>query len=229
MADVCVVPNATSEDKPFLRQSANGLELVSGALTVRADYTHMIPRLKPNRLSGEMLVRAAKIKGAGAQDSPLTAVDATAGLGEDSLLLAAAGFEVQLFERNHIIAALLADGLRRAASVAELAPIVSRMRATEADSMRALRQLEYAPDIILLDPMFPAKRKDSAAKKKLQLFQQLEQPCEDEEALLEAAIAANPRKIVIKRPAKGPYLAGRKPAYSIQGKAIRYDCLAFAR
>lgn len=39
-----------------------------------------------------------------------------------------------------------------------------------------------------------------------------------------AAIAASPRKIVIKRPLKGPYLADIKPDYSLVGKAIRYDC-----
>ena len=219
----------TEEHEATLRRGEQGLELVSGPMAIRADYAHLLPRLKPNRLSGELLVRAAKIKGAASSGEPLRAVDATAGLGEDALLLAAAGFEVQLFEHNPTIAALLEDGLRRAADVPELAPIVARMHATQADSTQALRNLGYAPDVILLDPMFPAKRKDSAAKKKLQLLQQLETPCDDEEGLLEAAIAANPRKIVIKRPMKGPYLAGRKPAYSISGKAIRYDCLVFAR
>ena len=41
----------------------------------------------------------------------------------------------------------------------------------------------------------------------------------------QAAVSAGPRKIVIKRPLKGPFLAGRKPDYSITGKTIRYDCL----
>ena len=31
--------------------------------------------------------------------------------------------------------------------------------------------------------------------------------------------------MVIKRPAKGPLLAGIKPSYSIAGKAVRYDCI----
>ena len=57
------------------------------------------------------------------------------------------------------------------------------------------------------------------------LLQKLERPCEDEAALLEAACSALPRKIVVKRPAKGPYLAGRKPSYSLAGKAVRYDCI----
>ena len=61
--------------------------------------------------------------------------------------------------------------------------------------------------------------------KKLQLLQKLEAPCSDETELLEAAIQAGPKKVVIKRPLKGPYLADRKPAYSIRGKAVRYDCI----
>ena len=44
------------------------------------------------------------------------AVDATAGLGEDSLLLAAAGFEVTLCEADPVIAVLLEDALTRAAA-----------------------------------------------------------------------------------------------------------------
>ena len=73
--------------------------------------------------------------------------------------------------------------------------------------------------------MFPEKRKSSLTKKKFQLIHELEKPCDDEEELLGAALSAHPRRIVIKRPLKGPYLAGIKPDYSIKGKTIRYDCL----
>ena len=69
----------------------DGLSLRSGDQVLKGDFTRMLPRLKQGSLSGELLVRTAKIKDASA---PLTAVDATAGLGEDSLLLAAAGFHV---------------------------------------------------------------------------------------------------------------------------------------
>ncbi len=72
--------------------------------------------------------------------------------------------------------------------------------------------------------MFPAREKSAAVKKKFQLLQRLEKPCDDEAALLGAARAARPKKVVVKRPAKGPALAGSTPDYSISGKAIRYDC-----
>ena len=206
-----------------LRLDAGGLTLTDGTLSLQADFTHMLPRLKPQNLGGEMLVKAAKMK-----DIPCpTLIDATAGLGEDSLLLAAAGFHVQLYEYDPVIAALLRDALRRAAEVPELSEIVGRMELHEADSIAALPMLRDAPDVVLLDPMFPERQKSALIKKKFQLLQQLEAPCTDEEALLSAAIAAHPRKIVIKRPLKGAYLAGRKPGYSLTGKAIRYDCLVF--
>ena len=203
-----------------------GLVLTDGRMEVQGDFAHMAFRLKPANLKRELLVRAARIRGG---DGPLTAIDATAGLGEDALLLAAAGFEVQLFERNPVIVALLRDALARASAVPELAPAVARMSLAEADSVAALPSVAEAPDVVLLDPMFPAKRKDAAVKKKLQLLQRLERPCDDEEALLEAALSARPRKVVVKRPVKGPCLAGRTPSYSLSGKAVRFDCYAIAR
>ena len=84
-------------------------------------------------------------------------------------------------------------------------------------------------DVVYLDPMFPGRSKSAAVKKKFQFLHRLEMPCEDEMALLEAARAAHPRKIVIKRPVKGPHLAGVKPDYTLRGKAVRYDCIVMAR
>lgn len=77
--------------------------------------------------------------------------------------------------------------------------------------------------MVYLDPMFPERRRRAATNKKLQLFQRLERPCEDEEALMHAALAAHPRKLVVKRPLKGPHLAGLKPSSSLAGKVVRYD------
>ena len=102
------------------------------------------------------------------------------------------------------------------------------MTVYEGDSIEYMASLDSAPDVVLLDPMFPERQKSALIKKKFQLIHRLEKPCEDEEALLNAAVNLRPHKIVIKRPAKGAYLAGRKPDYSLDGKAIRYDCFVFA-
>ena len=204
-----------------LRRDERGLALVGAGMELRGDFTRMLPRLRQGRLQQELLVRAARVRGV---EAP-TAVDCTAGLGEDSLLLAAAGFRVTLFERDRTIAALLADAMERAAEEPQLADAVGRMTLVGGDSISGLAELDFAPDVVYLDPMFPARTKSAAVKKKFQLLHHLEQPCEEEEALVSAALAACPRKVVIKRPAKGPQLAGVKPSYSIAGKAVRYDVL----
>lgn len=204
-----------------LESGADGLALSDGHMSICGDFSHMLPRLKPHNLKRELLVKAAKVKRAEA--GRLRAIDATAGLGDDALLLAAAGFDVTLYERNPLIAALLRDALSRARRDPTLAPVVERMRLAEGDSTTALPLLDFRPDIVLLDPMFPAKGKDAAAKKKLQMLQKIEQPCTDETALLEAALSTQARKVIVKRPVKGPHLAGRKPSYTLSGKAIRYD------
>ena len=206
---------------PELVRDGDGLSLVGGGMAFRGDFARMLPRLRPDRLSRELLVRAAKVKGA---LSPV-AVDATAGLGEDSLLLAAAGFSVTLCERDPAICALLEDAVARAAEDPRLAPVVARMTLVAGDSLEALASLPEPPDVVYLDPMFPERRKSAAVKKKFQLLHQLEPPCEEQEELLTAALGARPRKVVIKRPLKGPELAGAKPSYSLAGKAIRYDVI----
>lgn len=204
-----------------LVQSEQGLALVAEGMVLRGDFAHMMSRLRADRLGRELLVRAARVHGI---DAPV-AVDATAGLGEDSLLLAAAGFSVTLIERDPVIAALLADALDRGASDPQLAPIVARTRLVQGDAVGLLPALDFIPDVVFLDPMFPVKHKDAATKKKLRIFQMLEKPCEDEEALLQAALASHPRKIVVKRPLKGSPFGSAKPSSLLAGKVVRYDII----
>lgn len=210
-----------------LRETDAGLTLVGDSMELRCDFEEMLPRIKPGRLQQELLVKAAKIKGA---QSP-TAIDCTAGLGQDSFLLAAAGFTVRMFERDETIAALLEDGLTRAGNNPMISSVAKRMSLDRSDSLQHLESLaqssEQAPDVIYLDPMFPARQKSAAVKKKFQLLHVLEKPCDEaeEDALIRAAFAAGSRKVVIKRPVKGGHLAGIKPSYSITGKAVRYDVL----
>lgn len=213
--------NQLGEKGVELRRDAEGLALVGDGMVLRADFARLLPRLRPDRLGRELLVRAARVRGA---EAP-TAVDATAGLGEDSLLLAAAGFTVTMFEQDPVIAALLREALERAANEPQLAGVVARMALVEGDSVTGLREMGFSPDVVFLDPMFPERTKSAAVKKKFQLLHHLERPCDNEDELLDAALAAHPRKIVIKRPPKGPWLAGAKPSHSLAGKAVRYDVI----
>ena len=205
----------------LLREDERGVALTGDGMELRGDFSRMLPRLRHGALQRELLVRAARVRGV---DAP-TAVDATAGLGEDALLLAAAGFSVTLCEHDPVIAVLLRDALRRAAEDDRLRDVVARMRLVEADSVEVLEGLVASPDVVYLDHMFAERRKAAVTNKKLQLLQRLERPCPDEEALVCAAISAHPRKVVVKRPLKGPNLGGVKPSSSLSGKVVRYDVI----
>lgn len=202
----------------------DGLSLTGYGLTYRGDFEQMLRRVCNGHLQHEMLVHVAKSK----KENPV-AVDATAGMGEDSFLLAAYGYEVTMFEQNPVVAALLKDSLRRAKYHPILGEIAARMHLVEGNSIELLPKLVKEIDLIYLDPMFPSRQKSGLINKKLQLIQKLEQPCPEEEALLEMAMQIKPQKIVIKRPLKGTFLANQKPHYSIKGKAIRYDCFVYPK
>ncbi len=209
-------------DDTFLHLSARGLSLERGELSICPDFSLLLPRLAPGKLHRELVVRAAKLKGQ--CDDPL-AIDATAGLGEDALFLAAYGYTVHLYERDPVIAALLRDAISRAVADPDIAEYARRMLVFEQDSIEAMEHLDRRPDIIYLDPMFPERKKSAAVKKKFQLLHEIESSAQDEEELLNAALRVNPRKIIIKRPLKGPQLAGYKPSYALLGKAVRFDCI----
>lgn len=220
------INDETVSEELALKLDGTGLSLTDGKLSMQGDFHHVLPRTQKGRLASEMLVKAAKIKSCGAN---AVAIDATAGMGEDSFLLAAAGFTVHLYEYDPVIAALLEDALFRARKDAELCDTASRMILHCEDSIAALKGSEQNADVVLLDPMFPERQKSALIKKKFQLLQQLERPCDAEEELLTAALQSGARRIIIKRPLKGPYLGNRKPDYSLNGKAIRYDCFVKAR
>ena len=198
---------------------SKGVSLTGFGLSYQGDFENMLHRVTNGRLQHEMLAKAVKT-----DQENLKAIDATAGMGEDSLLLAACGYQVTLYEQNPVIAILLKDALRRAKKNTVLKDIVSRMQLVEGDSIEHLNKRLDPVDVIYLDPMFPGRQKSGLINKKLQLIQKLEPPCSKETALFDAAMAAQPSKIIVKRPLKSPYLDERVPSYSLKGKAIRYDC-----
>ncbi len=204
---------------------ANGtLSLTDGMMELCGDFSELKKRVKNGMsvLRRESLVKAAMIKG---NTNGVTVFDATAGLGEDSFILAASGFNVVLFEKNNVIFELLQNAYERGVKDSEISPILGRMTLIKGDSTQMLQLAEVRPDVVFLDPMFPQRRKSGKIKKKFQLLQQLEEPCVSEKDLIDAAIDAKPVKIIIKRPENGEFLAGIRPSYSIKGETIRYDCI----
>ncbi len=207
-----------------LRRAADRLELckpgdpgLPGSLWV--DFSATVAGRRRHQPGRDLLVQAVKVR---VEVEPLL-VDATAGMGRDGFLLAAAGFRVVMFEANPVVAALLADGLERARRLAELASTVDRIRLVVADAVDHLPNLENHPHVIYLDPMFPLRTKSALVKQELRLLQLLDRHSSDPALLLQTALAVQPRKVVVKRPLKGPALSAWPPDYSLKGKAIRFD------
>tara|TARA_R110002167_G_scaffold111870_2_gene283986 strand:- start:1379 stop:2200 length:822 start_codon:yes stop_codon:yes gene_type:complete len=174
----------------------------------------------------EAIARAIGLKG---QDS-LQVLDATAGLGRDAFVLASLGCVVDMIERSPVVAALLQDGLDRAAVDLTLANwLPTRMQLLHGvakdllSNWQSIQPPLTRPDVVYLDPMFPHRKKSAAVKKEMRLFQQLLGPDEDADLLLEPALALAKKRVVVKRPTGAPFLAGKKPQIEMLGKANRFD------
>lgn len=231
-------------DELIVEFSEEGVALLADGMRNQGDFERFLGRLRPGCWEREMLIKTARFRKKEQTADPLSespgkdkkrprpnglrALDATAGMGEDALILAAAGFTVELAEQDPIIHLLLEDSITRAREGEEiyLRQLVSGMRLLEGNSIPWMRAAQSGYwDLIYLDPMFPERKKSALVKKKFQLLHYLERPAADEQELLQAALSARPKKIVIKRPLKGPDLGGQKPSYRIRGKAIRYDVI----
>ena len=158
----------------------------------------------------------------------LRVLDATAGLGRDSFVLADMGCTVALCEREPLIAAMLERGLKAAAGSGDpwLQEVVRRMTLYSQDA-RSLTAGSAAPfDVIYLDPMFPARDKTAAVKKEMALFQLLlgSGPTrEDAGALLQWALDQEVARVVVKRPPRAPALGTQQVSHNLGGKAVRFD------
>ncbi|WP_236711980.1 class I SAM-dependent methyltransferase [Pseudomonas sp. EpS/L25] len=217
----------TATDEDFaLQLGVQGLQLVQRGPDapgpVRVDFAEgaAAHRRKFGGGAGQMIAKAVGV-GPGVRPRIL---DATAGLGRDGFVLATLGCPVTLVERQPLIAALLEDGLARAARDPEAASIVALMTLVQADSTAYLQGEEgEAPEVIYLDPMFPHRDKSALVKKEMRLFRPLVGDDLDAPALLAAALARASHRVVVKRPRKAPAIEGVKPGYVLEGKSSRYD------
>lgn len=172
----------------------------------------------------EMLCKA--VAGKQTQHKVETVLDATAGLGRDSFILALAGYQVSLFERSPIVAALLSDGLQRLSEEAEMRDVYHRLDFTHTDSLRTLIGEEKERrqwDVVYLDPMFPERKKSALVKKEMRIFKTVVGADLDADDLLPAAMSVAKQKVVVKRPKQAGFLNDRKPSHQLSGKTGRFD------
>jgi len=187
---------------------------------VAADFCGELQRelARPGAGRRRALARAA---GLGPGEPP-EVVDATAGLGRDAFRLASLGCQVMLVERSPVVAALLADGMRRASADSCAAPAIGRLRLVTGDARDVLRRAP-PPDVVLIDPMYPPARKSAAPGRELALLRQLLGPDADAGELLAVARDVARRRVVVKRRAHDPPLEGARPDLSWPGRSTRFD------
>lgn len=176
----------------------------------------------------ELLARAI----GGKPHQALSILDATAGFGRDSYILATLGFSVTLLERAPLIHLLLADAIANAMKTPTIAPILSRLTLINADAIDWLHHHQHRQhkqiDVIYLDPMFPKREKSAAVKKESLILQDLlsaDGPDDDntDGSLLQAAIACANKRVVIKRPRLSENIANQKPNFFLKGNSCRFD------
>lgn len=176
--------------------------------------------------TGQMIAKAVGVQ-PGVRPRVL---DATAGLGRDAFVLASLGCNLTLIERQPLIAALLEDGLARAAVDRDVGPIVAQMRLLTGNAIELISEWQgEPPQVIYLDPMFPHRDKSALVKKEMRLFRPFVGDDLDAPALLAAALALASHRVVVKRPRKAPVIDGGKPTYALEGKTSRYDIYALKK
>ena len=105
----------------------------------------------------------AKAMGLRAGKTP-SVIDATAGLGRDSFLLASLGAQVTLIERSEQMHTLLVQGMERARQEGgEFSEIMDRMTLLQGDAKDLLPGL-FA-EAILIDPMHPPRTNSALVKR----------------------------------------------------------------
>ena len=201
-----------------LQQTGKG---APGPLRVDFDSGKQAWRQRHGGGRSQLIARAVGLH-KGAQPEVL---DATAGLGGDSYVLAGLGCNVTMLEQSAVVAALLQDGLQRLAASpdAQLQAIAERLQLRPA--IRAQDYLASADShqLIYLDPMFPGAAGSAAVKKEMQLLRLLLDQPGDEVQLLQLALEKASCRVVVKRHKQSPTIAGPAPSYQLAGKAIRYD------
>jgi 16S rRNA (guanine1516-N2)-methyltransferase len=182
----------------------------------------LLYRIKQAGLRKEYLARAMGIT---PDKNPLI-IDATAGLGKDSFILATLGYKVILLEQSPILCLMLQNAIERAKTHLEFAPIMARMEVIQTDSTQWMQDQDA--DIVYLDPMFPKRKKSAAVKKEMAFLQDfLEDHTQEDHTqadhLLTTALACASHRVVVKRPRLATPLANLAPAFSLTGKSSRFD------
>jgi 16S rRNA (guanine1516-N2)-methyltransferase len=195
--------------------------LKQAATELRVDFVKgpVAHRLRFGGGRGQDLPKAMGLR---AGKTPMI-IDATAGLGRDSFLLASLGAQVIMMERSSKMHALLDQGMKRAAAEGgQLREIIGRMTLMKGDAKDLIPEL--SSEAILIDPMHPPRNKSALVRQDLRQVRDIVGTDDDAADLVRLALMHARNRVVLKWPAKADPIAGIKPCtHQIRGKTTRYD------
>ena len=179
----------------------------------------ILHRLKYGKGRGQNLAKAVGMK----SNKNRNIIDATAGLGYDSFILASLGANVTLIERSQKMHTLLQNGIDEGISFGgEIENIVNRMELLFGDSKDILPKL--TPEVIMIDTMYKDRKKTALVKNNMRLVREIVGPDSDYIELLKIALNCAKNRVVLKQPRYAePIKEITKCSHQILGKTIRYD------
>jgi 16S rRNA (guanine1516-N2)-methyltransferase len=179
----------------------------------------ILHRLKYGKGRGQNLAKAVGMK----SNKNRTIVDATAGLGYDSFILASLGANVTLIERSEKIHKLLQEGINEAKEYGgHISSIVNRMDLIFGDSKIIIPKL--SPEVILVDTMYNERKKSALVKNNMRLVREIVGSDLDQIELIKIALECAKNRVVVKQPRYSePNDEIRKYSHQILGKTVRYD------
>lgn len=233
----------TSIQPILLLDEKNKLSWLSDGLSVAPEWDKLQRRVVSAGRKSELLLQAAKVT------SDSIVIDATAGFGHDSLILASTGAQVVMLEQQPLMALLLLVEQQRMSGLANWQKLMSRLQIINTDALSYFDSLNNVSaadhskliDVVYLDPMFPENSyqdsktgKGAKVGKHMQALHQLAlPPTADEELQLlqsaQAVVRQNGRntqvqgRVVVKRPQFAPLLAHQPASESWHNEAIRFD------
>ncbi|MGB2140027.1 MAG: class I SAM-dependent methyltransferase [Psychrobacter sp.] len=231
--------NAEGEQAALLLDNKNKLSLLKDGLSVAPEWDKLQRRVVSAGRKSELILRAAKISA----DSQV--IDATAGFGHDSLILASTGAQVMMLEQEPLMALLLFSEQQRMSAQPNWQKLMARLTIINTDALSYFAQLQknttdqaVAVDVVYLDPMFPEDSyqdsktgKGAKVGKQMQALHHLAHPptLDEEMALLnkaQAVVADNQEgrgRVIVKRPQQAPFLSQQNPDESWHNAAVRFD------
>ncbi|ALF59308.1 16S rRNA methyltransferase [Psychrobacter urativorans] len=229
----------------LLLDDKNKLSWLSNGLSVTPEWDKLQRRVVSAGRKTELLLQAAKTTA----DSQV--IDATAGFGHDSLILASTGAQVTMLEQQPIMALLLLAEQHRMSAQPNWQKLMARLQIINTDALSYFDNhyladfqgnlaMTKAVDVVYLDPMFPNDSyqdsktgKGAKVGKLMQALHHLASPptAAQELQLLQSAQAVvsaidthkQQGRVIVKRPKDAPLFAQQVPDESWHNEAVRFD------